>query len=52
MECTNNEDLNESYIPPVAKPVPLPPAALPERVLRSKALRWHMPVIGEVPLSK
>ena len=52
MECAKNEDMNEGYAEPVAKPVPQPPAAMPERVLLSKALRWHMPVIGEVPLSK
>jgi len=50
MECAKNEDMNEGYAEPVAKPVPQPPAAMPERVLLSKALRWHMPVIGEVPL--
>ena len=28
------------------------PALKPEPFLKSKALRWHMPIIGEVPLSK
>ena len=52
MECAKNEDMNDGYVAPVVKPIQQPPAAMPERVLLSKALRWHMPVIGEVPLSK
>ena len=50
MECANEGDLDEqkavnfNKLPKVeAKPKPL---------LQSKALRWHMPIIGEVPMSK
>jgi hypothetical protein len=49
MECVNEGDLTRKQldlqqVPKVdTKPKPL---------LKSKALKWHMPIIGEVPMSK
>lgn len=48
MECANQEELhqNKRVLKQAAK------LKKPEPVLKSKALRWHMPIIGEVPMSK
>jgi hypothetical protein len=40
MECVNEMDKGGQLH---QKPTP---------ILKSKALKWHMPIIGEVPLSK
>lgn len=49
MECANQADLGykQQLIKQVAS------AALSSApALASKALRWHMPIIGEIPMSK
>ena len=43
MEIVQETDLSGNNIPQ---------EKLPQHQLQSKALRWHMPIIGEIPLSK
>lgn len=49
MECANQGDLG--YKGQLIKQVNKQ-AFIPQPVLKTKALRWHMPIIGEVPMSK
>ena len=50
MECVNMGDIDTRHHQKQARAVK---NNIPQqRKLKSKALRWHMPVIGEVPLSK
>jgi len=46
MEAVNQPDLPST---PLFKPQAVPKV---KSALKSKALRWHMPIIGEVPMSK
>ena len=47
MECANQDDIHQSK-----RHVKEPKQSKPEPILKSKALRWHMPIVGEIPLSK
>lgn len=49
MECVNQGDLSEKELE--LKQIPKIDDR-PKPLLKSKALRYHMPIIGEVPMSK
>jgi hypothetical protein len=49
MECVNEGDLSGKELD--MKQLPKVDAS-PQPLLKSKGLKWHMPIIGEVPMSK
>lgn len=52
MECAHLEEDQDTQMHGFSKLKDASATRMEEPILKSKALRWHMPIIGEVPMSK
>jgi len=52
MECAHLQEEQDSEMNAYNKQKVTSTTKKEEPILKSKVLRWHMPIIGEVPMSK